>query len=519
MDNRLAAIWARVSSPGQEEISPEGQVERVRAKLEDMGYIPRYIFKVTWTSTDLKSCPEFQELRRLIKTKQFQAVGMLDRDRIELGLARLTFLDDCRSNGVEPIVYQGIPFLEGGEGRLMEDALSLVKEKQVERAQTGAKQGLSDRAHLKGLPPTTRRVYGYKWDGDKSDGKYVPDDNYDGAKLIYELAQSGTKLKPMCKELFLRGIVTRNGKVFWQPSSLRAILTNPIYAGRVATLKYEKVLPKKRRKNTFGKTSFREKPIEEWHFIDGLVEQPIVTWQQWLSIQERLKLNKQYSVRHTKPGRFYLLRGLIECQLCNRHYSGVQPTSGRSKYFCTNRWGVSYGPKCPAAPFNQQGIEENIKAGVRNFLETPEAYLQAVEGRLSVQEQTKDDIECVIKDLERKYRGTLDYERKQARLLSEEAFREEQTLILARRTYIKEEIDRQKVKLGKLQRFTVNVETVDTLRQRLHDNLDRASNEDWRRILEALGTKILAFGDGTWDIELSIPSQITNKIGWCTFPC
>jgi hypothetical protein len=524
MDNRVAAVWARVSTPGQKDPSLDGQVERAKAKLETMGYVPKYVFKAVWTSADLKPCPEFQELRRLVQTKQIQAVGMLDRDRIEAhGLQRLNFLADCKSNGVEPIVHQGVPFLEGPEGQLVELALALAKEKQLERASSGAKQGLEDRAKGIGkfkreMPPTKREVFGYKWVGDKDGGKYAPGDNYDGASLIYEVAQSGTKLKPTCKELIRRGIVTRNGKLIWQPSSVRAILTNPIYAGRVATLKYEKVLPKKRRKNKSGKTSHREKPIEAWHFIDGLVERPIVTWEVWLSIQERLKLNKQYSVRHTKPGRFYLLRGLIECQLCNRHFSGVQPSSGKPKYFCTNRWAISYGPKCPAAPFDKEEIEEQVKLRVRNFLESPQAYLQEMGGRLSAQEQTKADAECAIKDLEMKYRETIDHERKQVRLLSEEAFKEEQHLILAKRTYIKEEIERQKTNLDKLQKFAVNVETVETLRERLQHNLDKASNEDWRHILEALGTKILAFGDGTWDIELNIPSQIANKIGSCTCP-
>jgi len=45
---KIAAIWARVSSKGQAEMSPDGQVERVMNKLNSQGYIvpPEYIFKV-----------------------------------------------------------------------------------------------------------------------------------------------------------------------------------------------------------------------------------------------------------------------------------------------------------------------------------------------------------------------------------------------------------------------------------------------------------------------------------------
>ena len=58
---KTAAIWARVSSEGQRDLSLDGQVERVRVKLEGMGYIPEHVLRVVWTSTNLRPCPQFQE--------------------------------------------------------------------------------------------------------------------------------------------------------------------------------------------------------------------------------------------------------------------------------------------------------------------------------------------------------------------------------------------------------------------------------------------------------------------------
>jgi len=172
-NHHIAAIWARVSGKSQTELSPEGQVERVKAKLESLGYSAKYVFKVVWSSLDLEPCPEFQELRSLITSKKINAVGFLDRDRLEaVGLQRLTFLSDCRENGVEPIVYQGPAFISEPEGQLVELALAIGKERSVKRAQSGAKQGLRDRALLKGLPPTMKSVCGMKWEN----LKLVPDE-------------------------------------------------------------------------------------------------------------------------------------------------------------------------------------------------------------------------------------------------------------------------------------------------------------------------------------------------------
>jgi len=519
MENKVAAIWARVSSKGQTELSPEGQVERVRSKLEGLGYIvpPDFIFKVVWSSLELEPCPEFQELRRLIRGKKIKAVGFLDRDRIEaIGLQRLLFLSECKDNGVEPVVCQGPPFMSEPEGQLVELAMAIGKERSVRRAQTGAKDGLSDRARIKGLPPTKAQVYGMGW----QNGRYVPDENYDNTCLIFDLWFQQCNLDYIGKELLVRGIATPRGRIVWQSSSISTILKNPIFAGRVATLKYEKVEPKKRRKQASGKTSSRLMPESKWHYLEGLVEKPIITWDQHLAIKERLALNKLYASRNASHT--YLLRGIIECQLCNRHYFGVQPTSGRAKYYCSKHWAVSYGEKCPATSLDKEDIESAVKEKIRDFLTNPEVYLIEMRGRSALQENTKDDIERTMRTLEKHYRDTIDDERTMARKLSREAFEQEKKLILTRRAWLSEEVGRQRAKLETLERCRLNQTMVEYMGERLEHNLDRAADEDWRFILEALGTKILAFGDGTWDIEVSIPvlePQIENRIPWYTFPC
>jgi hypothetical protein len=513
---KVAAIWARVSTAGQKDLSLDGQVERTKAKLESMGYDPQYVFRAIWTSTDLKPCPEFQELRRLIHTKQIQAVGMLDRDRIEAyGLQRLNFLADCKSNGVEPIVHQGVPFLEGAEGQLVELALALAKEKQVERASSGAKQGLEDRALGRGkfkraMPTTNRKAFGYTWVGDKDDGKYVPDNNYDNVRLIWELALSGMRLEAISKELFSRGIATLRGSLFWQSTTLRKILQNPIYAGRVAVLKYERVEPKKRKKTTFGKSSSRFKPMEKWHFLDGLVEQSIVSWEQFLAVQERFKLNRQYASRNAHY--YFLLRGLIQCQECyaqglDRHYYGL----GKDKvYICSAKVNKTFGGRCKAKPIPCQKIEDDIKARVRSFLENPDVWVKEANNRLD--NDIVADIEQQIKDNEKQYQKTILYEREAFMKLTPEAFEQQQALLKAKRVWLKQENERLQAKLNNLKKYNLEKDRVEQMQHCLQINLDRATNEDWRFILEALGVKVLAFGDGCWDIEVNVPVTEANEM-------
>ena len=67
-NTEIAAIWCRISTVGQGELSPESQEDRVRQVLEARGFeVPsHYVFKVEWSSLDLESCPEFRQLRKLI---------------------------------------------------------------------------------------------------------------------------------------------------------------------------------------------------------------------------------------------------------------------------------------------------------------------------------------------------------------------------------------------------------------------------------------------------------------------
>lgn len=79
-----AAIWARVSTPDQRELSPDSQEAAVRQVLEAQGYTvaDEHIIKVDWTSMDLMVCSDFQRLRRWIGNGEIEALGVLDRDRL-----------------------------------------------------------------------------------------------------------------------------------------------------------------------------------------------------------------------------------------------------------------------------------------------------------------------------------------------------------------------------------------------------------------------------------------------------
>jgi hypothetical protein len=497
----------------------ESQIAEVKPWLEAQGFtVPASkIIAVTWSSLAVLDCPEMQVLLDWVAHEEIQTIGTYHSDRLSGKPAEKVYiLNFCRKYGVE-LRPKNSPLLEGREGELVEYIATYAKETQVIGTQQGARRGLRDRAKLKGLPPTMKSVYGMKWDN----GRLVPTDDYRHGQEIWDMALAGAKIKEIGKELFRRVILSPKGERAWAPSTIANFLNNPTCAGRIAALRYEKVEPLHRRVQKRGKTSSRLKPEEEWFWLEGLVEYPYVSWEQYLLVQERFRLNRLYASRNAH--RFYLLRGMIECQLCqsNRHYYGVQRTGQAPAYVCSASWGQTYGKKCWAKPLDCLVTETNVRNTVRRFLENPDTYLAEAERRQELTGHTIANIEGRIADLTRERGKTIADEQRAFRQLTPEAFEREQAFIKGRRSWLEEEIERQEARLANLQKLALNKQAIQVLRNNLKVNLDQATDQEWRNIFEGLGLKILAFGDGNYDVEINIPTestQIESRTSWYISP-
>ncbi len=212
---KIAAIWARVST--SEQTSLPDQVARAKEKLEEKGYtVPQdRILAVEWTSLDLFNCPPFLRLAGWVKRKEIQGMGMLDRDRLHSDppYQRLAFLAECRQSGVEIVLCQGAPILEGDWGDLLEHVYTIGKKQQVLRAKLGAKDGMHDKVVRDRKPTSKHRIYGYRWDGDL---RLVSTEDWNTVKLILDLVLKGVPYRQIVKQLKTAGILSPNGNPEWE---------------------------------------------------------------------------------------------------------------------------------------------------------------------------------------------------------------------------------------------------------------------------------------------------------------
>jgi hypothetical protein len=501
---RIGAIWARVSTEPQQSL--DSQVARAEAEMEKRGYaVPvDRILKVDWTSLDLFHCPEFQKLRRWIQNGEIEGLGIFDRDRLNAsGLQRLIFLSECKEHNVELVICQGPPILDEPEGQLVELALAIGKERQVLRAQQGARDALRERATVKGLPTTCQAAYGYQWNENRT--RLVTNANYDNRALILTLFLQAATLKGIVKELHKRGIPSPRGREWWPEPTIWLILGDTVNYGEYRALRRESIEPKLRRGNTYGKSSSKHLPGILLSSI--VVERPLITKAQHDWILNRLDQNRLNAKRNGK--RDLLLKGLIRYQDDGLGYYGRTIRGDSWAYIYSPRGNRRDNPR-PYLPGRK--LEAQVETLAREVLTSREVLEQELGWRQSAISESKTRIENELRSLERKATANASAETELVGLrirgkVPEQAYDTNMTLLQTERQWIQERRDHLLDDLAKLKRQLVSLVGLEQLRVSVEKRLTSQDFPDRRFVLEALDTKVIVTNEGKLEVEFAIPTE------------
>jgi len=516
---KVGAILFRTSTSDQLEISPDTQVKEPSALADQTGYsIPSdYVIGCDWASESFWDSPTMERLKELVRSGDISGIFQYDADRgPSKPVHRLLYRALCEEYGVRVFCCHGeIPAGEMGE--VMEFLSAWSKEKQVHSAQRGARDGLRDRARLKGLPVTGQPPYGYQFRYEHQAGKripmaLVPDPNtYIVACRIWRLALEGQSMKSICRAM---EVPTVKGNANWHASTIQKILRNPVYAGIYHALRRQAKTPETRRKpgKTYGKSSSQPVPREAWCPLpDFQVVDPIISWEEWETVQQQLVRNQQESIRNGK--RFYLLRAMVACPHHPRHLTG-HASGERYWYECPVRGGHDIGvARIPCPRLKGPDTEAKVWQKVVEFLSEPELFLTELESRRQSSAGEQSEGRNKIAAEERKLAEVIRQESELVNLrlqelVSQEALEQSAALLRARRTYHLEEIARQKEVLATSEQAQAAVESLAALRDRIADRLDSATPEDRRRVLEALDTRITVTETGGLDISIGVPGRV-----------
>jgi len=241
-------------------------------------------------------------------------------------------------------------------------------------------------------------------------------------RRIFQMYTGGNSLQKIAKQLNAEGIVSpqpQKGRISrsWCPSSIRTILRNERYRGRVIWGKTAKVRSKS------GKRIYRWVTSDKW-VVREIPEQRIVTEGLWNTVQARIETVKQVYGEIGRKGGMqgrsasspYLFSGLLKCSECGANISII---SGRWR----GRGDVIYG--CPQNAYRgesvcknnvrvfRRALEDKLLAGMQDQIMRPEAVeyvldnfenavLKALDdlgGELDKMRRRKDELEREVANL------------------------------------------------------------------------------------------------------------------------
>jgi site-specific DNA recombinase len=323
-----AAIYARRSTEEHQAASLDVQVDEARRFIAAKGstVADENVYLEDGVSrAEFKKRPALDRLREAVRTEAFEVVVIRDETRLGGDVIRTTMVMlEIVEAGVEIVCYAN------GESVRLDDPtkklIAVVKnygaEEERLKISSRVREHLQSKAR-KGFN-TGGRVYGY--DNVRIEGRGVDFEVNEGeARVVRDMAHrfiEGEGWRGIARALNDEGIPSpragKRGTGSWAPSSVRSILTNPRYTGRIEWGEF--------RKGYKGGTRVRERQSKASLVVVERPELRILDEATWEAIQARLRHTGPS--RPTKQGRKFrhLLTGWARCSECGGR---MQVESGR----------------------------------------------------------------------------------------------------------------------------------------------------------------------------------------------
>jgi site-specific DNA recombinase len=240
------------------------------------------------------------------------------------------------------------------------------------------------------LLPWTHTPYGLRVDPDRPrDPAGVRPDEAKAAVVAEIFAmylEEGASLFGLSRHLWeSRGIPAPRGGKVWSVATLRGILTNPVYAGRIYAGRVSYRPPKIRRSATHPighpHDSAVSLPPEEW--IPVAEVPAVVSQQQFDLVREKLSKNKSFARRNNKA-HDYLLRALVSCGRCKLCCIARTQKTKKKKlryYVCSGKQKRAQSgleEKCPSRHAPADQLDELVWRDLCEVMAHPESIADAL---------------------------------------------------------------------------------------------------------------------------------------------
>ena len=302
LDRKTGAIYIRVSTDRQEELSPDAQRRLLLdyAKEHDVDVPAEYIFQDNGISgRQAKKRPAFQNMIALAKSKEhpINTIIVWKFSRFARNQEEsIVYKSLLKKNDVD-VVSISEPLVDGPFGSLIERIIEWMDEYYSIRLSGEVMRGMTENA-MRGNYQSDAPI-GYRSPGGGKPPVIDPD-TVQIPIMIKDLFLSGSTTLQIARRLNDLGYQTKRGNL-WDARGVRYVLENPFYAG-------------KSRWN-YTERGRRLKPTDEVIYADGNWE-PIWDDDTVHEIQQRLAMNMRKVKSRDVSAAKHWLSGLLICSSC-----------------------------------------------------------------------------------------------------------------------------------------------------------------------------------------------------------
>lgn len=206
---------------------------------------------------------------------------------------------------------------------------------------------------------------------------------------IFQLYASGLGYKAIVSKINTMGYKTKKGNDF-SVNTVRQILMNPIYIGKIRFNRYPDWSSKRRRGVN-----------EECILVDGLHE-PIISQQLWEKVQSIMKMNTKAPKKYDS---WFPLTGILKCPVCGAGMVITRaPSKGRKiEYYSCGAWKNKGVSVCNSNSIRVDKANEEVLKRLTTFVSNPKMIKEVVkvlnQSRSNQVKPSQKELQAIEKEL------------------------------------------------------------------------------------------------------------------------
>jgi site-specific DNA recombinase len=520
------AIYVRVSTQRQAQSQTiEQQLQRLVSYIEEQGWsLPlENIYKDDGYSGSKLSRPGLDQLRDKVQRGEVERLLMTAPDRLARKYVHQVFLlEELEGSGCK-VEFLDRPMSEDPHDQLLLQIRGAVAEYERTLITERMRRGRLIKLQAGALLPWSKAPFGYRVDSQHPRDPASIQIEESEAAVVAEIfawyLEDGVTLREVGLRLQAHGCLTPSGQRRWAISTIKGILSNPVYTGVVYGGRM-RVCEARRRRSPLQvrkggeQKSHRILPREQWIEIARIPA--IVGEQEYEAVQAKLQRNQEVASRNNKAHP-YLLRALVSCGRCQLACIGRTCSTGHTYYRCQGKRDQLYSAReerCQSRLIPVKQLDELVWTDLCEVIRHPELVARALErahagnwlpqqlqSRLATLRRGQANLEHQVERLTEAYLSGVirleEYQRRRGEI------EQKIGLLLSQEQQVMAQVERQ-VEIAEL------AGTTEEFCRRVENGLAKVTFEQRRELVELLIDRVVVT-DEEVEIRYVIPTTASSE--------